>query len=276
MKRITLLTILVVFTFTGIAFAQGPVITTGEKGKSYIRSGSKLRGMIGGKVIPSRGSGQNIKRVVGKDDVKADVGFTQMDSYALAATKDHSIEERAEIMGPLFEECVFIAANKNGRVTDEDDLQKEGVNIAIGKKGSGSIDTWDYMRQLEPGYKKAGVKFTGGMRALGKLASQPEGTIDAVMWTEKPVIKQGGMIASVIKNKNLVFIDVDDKDLNDVYKPTGKPIYRFKKIDTKKGFGGGVSTICFDSVVIADAEGDEEMLDEISNIMLNYRNSIMP
>ena len=192
------------------------------------------------------------------------------------ANKDAAKANAVEVLGPLYQECVYIAANKNGKVQDEDDLQKAGVTIAVGKQGSGSAVTWDYMRKLEPGYKKSAVSFTGGNRALGKLALGGDTGVDAVMWVTKPNLSHK-YISTVINNDNLMFISVNDKDLNDVYKPLGKPIYDFKKIDYAEGFFNDkeFTTICMDAVLAARADADEDLLDSVADMVLNYKSSLL-
>jgi len=199
-----------------------------------------------------------------------------LDTYAYMTTKDPSISSTVEIIGPLYKEAVYIVANCKGRVRSEDDLQKEGVTIATGAVGSGGASTWNYMRELEPGYKKAAVDPSGDIRALGKLASKPDGPIDAVLFITKPVL-EGKLIQTVLNNDNLCFINVDDKDLNDKYPLTGKPIYDFCKIAVTKGFfnNTSVNTICMDAVVIANNETDSDYLDKLSDVVLNYIPSLL-
>lgn len=261
------------FAIPSLSFAlDGPVITTGGTKGNYFKVGNKLKGLIGGEVLSSKGSVENMDRIMKGE---ANVGIVQMDAYAWYIAEHPEAEDRLEVMGPLYEECVYLAVNKNGPVQDEDDLQNEGVTVAVGKKGSGTAVTWDFMRQLEPEYKNAGTSFKGGIRALGKLAAKPNGKLNAVMWVTKPNL-EGKLAQTVLKNENLEFVDLDDKDLNDDYEPTGKPIYNFKKISASGGlFGGSVKTICVEAVIIADADADEDMLDNISDMVLNYKSSLL-
>jgi len=254
--------------------ANAWTVTTGGKTGTYYRVGNNLVGMItGGTVQTSKGSVENMKRMMSGE---ADVGLIQVDALAWMATKDASVTNQVEVLGPLYQECVYIAANKDGKVQNEDDLQKEGVTIAVGKQGSGSAVTWDYMRQLEPGYKKAAVTFAGGNRALGKLAIGGDTGVDAVMWVTKPNLSHK-YIQTVLNNKNLKFISVNDKDLNDKYPPLGKPIYDFKSVEFEKGFfnDSEFTTICMDAVIAARTDADEELLDAVADAVLNYKTSLL-
>lgn len=273
MKKVLLAVGLSLGMVTASWGASDNIITTGKKGGTYIRVGHNLKGLIGGKVVTSKGGEENIKRIGTGEAV---VGISQMDTYAYMAEKNPNIKSVAELIGPLYREAVYIVGNCNGRVRDEDDLQQEGVTIATGSKGSGGASTWNYMRELEPGYKKAAVVPKGGIRALGKLASRPDGDIDAVLFVTKPVMT-GKLITTVLKNENLCFINVNDKDLNDKYKPTGKPVYEFCKIDVAKGFLNDTElhTICMDAVIIANSDAGEEYLEELSDAVLNYGPSLI-
>ena len=268
-------TILSLLLFSAAAKAVEPyTVTTGGKQGSYYKVGFNLTGAIpGGTVATSKGSVMNLERLMKGE---AQLGMTQMDVVAWYADKFPASINKLEIMGGLYQECVYIAYNKNGKVHNEDDLQKEGVTIAVGKKGSGGAVTWDYMRKLEPGYKKASVSYTGGTRALNKLAVGDSSGIDAVLWVTKPNLN-GKFAQSVINNDALQFMNVNDKDLNDTYKPIGKPVYVFQTIETEKGFFNDqeFSTICMDAVLIADSEANEELLDEVADLTLNYKATLL-
>lgn len=264
---------IMVLMFAIPAFAEGPRITTGSSSGTYFKVGLNMKSMLGGaEVMKSKGSVENINRIMKGE---ADIGIVQMDAYAFEAAKNPEVESVVEVIGPLYKECVYVAARKDGKVQDEDDLQSKGVTIAVGKQGSGSTVTWDYMRQLEPGYKNSAVQFKGGIRALGKLAAGGKNAPDAVMWVARPDLSKK-LPATVLKNKDLVFIDLNDKDLNDKYEVTGDPIYEFMDIKSTGGFfAGNVETICVDAVVVANTDADEEMLEKLSDIVLNYKQSLL-
>lgn len=268
------LIVAIVVSLVAVA-AQAATITTGSKKGTYYKVGQNISRALPGNdvVVTSKGSVENIQRIM-KDE--AQIGLVQMDALAYMSTKDAEVSDKVEVIGPVYKECVYIAVNKNGRVRDEDDLQKEGVTIAVGKRGSGGVTTWDYMRQLEPGYKKAAVEFTGGIRALGKLAAQPDGPIDAVLFVTKPRL-DSKLPMTVIQNENLEFLDVNDKDLNDKYKPTGKPIYEFYTVKTKGGVfsGKSIKTICMEAAVVANTDADEETLENLADLVLNYKSSLV-
>ncbi len=252
-------------------------ITTGSAAGSYIEIGKNLAKLVeGGKVLESKGSIENLERLASG---KADIGIVQLDAYAWFAGKHPKKAAKIEVIGTLFKECIHIAVNKEGKVQDEDDLQQEGATIAIGKQGSGSAVTWDYMMKLEPGYKKSAVVFKGGSRAFAKLLlSDKKGAsgIDAIMWVTRPSLNDK-YLKMVMENPKLTMIEVDDKDLNDTYKPLGRPIYEFQDLPTKDGLfsKGKLKVPCMDAALVARSDADEDLLDKVSDVMVSYKASLL-
>jgi TRAP-type uncharacterized transport system substrate-binding protein len=204
---------------------------------------------------------------------EAQVALVQMDAYAWYIRQHPEAVNELEILGDLYKECAYLVVRCDGKVRNEDNLQtKKNVTIAVGKKGSGTAVTWDYMIQLEPKYKNASVVFVGGSRALGKLAAK---NIDAVMWVERP--RLDGTVATVLKNKELCLRGFNDMDLNDRLPSTGKPVYEFQDIDIARGFFNDkeIKTACVDAVIIARADTNEDVLDAIADALLNYKKSLI-
>lgn len=265
---------------TSMASAETMNITTGSKKGSYYSTGLNLKTMLRGydikaKVKTSKGSMQNLQRVAKGE---AGIRFTQLDAYASFEKQYPDKAANVDVISSLFQECVFIAVKKDGKISSEDDLQsnvsgqKTGPVIAVGKKGSGSAVTWDYMRDLEPDYKKSQVLFRGGLSTLGKLAAG--GNVDAFMFVTKPNPNHK-FIKTVQKNENLVFLDIDDNDLNDKLESTGQEVYKFKTVDLDTGFfTSSVTTICTDSAVVVNTEMDEDTADSVADIFMNYANQL--
>ncbi len=257
--------------------ASAYTITTGGKSGAYFKVGNNLAKLVkGGKVLESKGSVENLERLVSGE---ADIGIVQLDAYAWYLSKHPKASAKIEIMGDLFKECIHIAVNKNGKVQDEDDLQSEGATIAIGPQGSGTAVSWDYMMKLEPGYKKSAVSFTGGSRALSKLAlnsKENKSSIDAVMWVARPDLNNK-FLKIVRENPNLKMIEVDDKDLNDTYKPLGRPIYTFQHLPTKDGLfsKGKIEVPCTEAAVIARTDADDAVLESVADALLSYKSTLI-
>jgi len=272
MKKIMAM-VVVGLLVSSVCAADG--ISTGKSTGTYYKVGHNIAaglGMSKDKVLESKGSVENLDRLVKGE---ADIAMVQMDALAFYMTQNPGAAQVVEVVGPLYEECVYVAVNKEGKVKSEDDLQKKGAVIAIGEEGTGSVVTWDYMRQLEPGYKESAVSFTSGNRALGKLASSPDSGLDAVMWVARPDAKND-LLQTVMKNKSLKMININDSNLNNVYKPTGKPVYRFDNFKVESGFfADKVKTIYVDAVVVARSEADPKLLEKLSNLVLNYKETLL-
>lgn len=271
--KVLLLVSTLVFSLQASAYT----VTTGGKEGAYFKVGNNLVKLVkGGKVIESKGSIENLERLVSGE---ADIGVVQLDAYAWYLSKHPKASTKIEVMGSLFKECIHIAVNKNGKVQDEDDLQSKGATIAIGKQGSGTAVSWDYMMKLEPGYKKSAVSFTGGSRALSKLALSSKGdksSIDAVMWVARPDLANK-YLKIVRENPSLEMIEVDDKDLNDNYKPLGRPIYTFEALPTKDGLfsKGKVEVPCMEAAIIARTNADDAVLESVADALLSYKSTLI-
>ena len=264
--------VIAVLTLAATSFAD-TTITTGSKNGNYFKVGNRLSATIGGKntILNSKGSVENLKRLMSGE---AQMGLVQMDAYAWFISKHPEATNDLEIMGKLYKECAYLAVQCKGAVQNEDDLQtKKNVTIAVGKKGSGTAVTWDYMINLEPKYKNSAVSFSGGSRALGKLAAQQ---LEAVMWVTAPKLT-GKMASTVMKNKDLCLVGFNDKDLNDKLPATGEPVYEFLTIDTEKGFWNDkeITTACVDAVIVARSDTDEDILESVSDILLNYKATLL-
>ncbi|WP_136805822.1 TAXI family TRAP transporter solute-binding subunit [Desulfosediminicola flagellatus] len=270
MKR--MLVAVMVLLVAGAAMAEGPVITTGSKTGSYVKVGHNLKNMLGtGEVITSKGSVENLERLMKGE---AQIGLVQMDAFAWYALKHPEVSTELEIIGGLYEECAYLAVRKEGKVQSEDDLQSvKDATIAVGSKGSGTAVTWDYMLKLEPKYKNSRVEFTGGSRALSKLIAKQ---VDAVMWVTQPNL-DGQMAKTVLKNEDLELVGFNDKDLNDKLPSTGKPVYQFRKIDTQKGFFNDkeITTACVEAVIVARKDTNEDILESVSDALLNYKQTLL-
>ncbi len=273
MKKNLSILLIGAFAMFLVGVAQAATITTGGKQGNYFKVGVNLAKMIGGEVVASNGSIENLDRLTKGE---ADIGFVQADALAYYADKHPEAKNQIESIGPLYEECTFIVVNASSKskIKNEDDLQSTKGTIAVGAEGSGSAVTWDYMRKLEPGYAKARVVFEGGIRTLGKIASAPDGEVNAMLFTIKPD-PTNKMFQTVAQNKDLKFIDVDDSDLNDKFPMTGKPIYNFRTVPVTGGiFKSKVTTPCMEALVVARSEMEPDELDNLADKVLNYRNSI--
>jgi TRAP-type uncharacterized transport system substrate-binding protein len=267
------------------------LITTGSKGGGYYNIGVNLCKQLSGRgfsceVKGSRGSWANLQRIdKGHKGKTYHIGLSQLDAFASYTKQNPSSENNLSIYGNLGKECAFQVVRKGSKVTDEDDFQSESIKPknSVGKSGSGSMKTWEFMRLLEPGYKATEMIYKGGVGALAQLKS---GEIDGVFFVTTPGNFNHKMISSVNNNsKTLMFIDIDDSDLND--KLNGKPIYTFEKIDTRDGGAfssdNAVETICTQVVVVINQaydnnledEGEDTIGESVADITLNFKDQLL-
>ncbi len=241
------------------------VISGGKKGGSYAKYAANLAKIVKGRTgmaATAQASGGSLANVQCVANKECAVGLTQADALAASGRASD-----VEVLGALGRECVYIAYNVDGRVTDEDHLQDKmdpPAQIAVGSAGSGSQASWDYMTQLEEAYKASGAVYSGGNRSLSKVVT---GKLDAFMFVTDPSSAGHKLIAAVAANKKLKFMDVDDSDLNDKL-PDGTAVYEFDDIDVP-GALWDVETICTPLLVIADPDASEDVLEVVAGALLN-------
>lgn len=212
---------------------------------------------------PSAGSAENLERVAAG---KAQVGFAQADAYA-------ALQSDTEIIGSLGQECLFVVTSEEGSIDDEDQLQAEGVKIAVGRQGSGSALSWDYARQLESGYAETSTYYQGGNLALSKVRT---GQLDAFFFVTTP----GNFDHKFFKTVNsdgsgLRFIDFNDWDMNDDL-PNGEPVYEFRDVvvDESGWMDTEVEVPCTDVLVTADGDMDYAALEDLATAVMTNSNRI--
>ena len=266
MKRLFITTAMIAFATT--AMAADVVISTGIEGGTYHGVyGTNLAQILAehghrATLSPSAGSVENLQRV---GNGEAQISFTQADAYA--ATRS-----TAEIIGSLGEECLFIAASDASGIDDEDDLQSGNRKIAVGEQGSGSAVSWDYARELEPGYMASSTYYQGGILALSKVKT---GQFDAFMWVTSPDNLDHKYLKAVRQEgSGLRMIDFNDWDMNDQL-PNGDSVYEFRDVALETGmFADEVEVPCTDVLVVADGNMDSSALEDLATAVMMNSNRI--
>lgn len=248
----------------GAAQASEIIITSGYTGGSYHDVlGTNLAEILSEHghdvtLLESSGSVQNLERLT---DGEADIAFTQADAYAANRSS-------AEIIGSLGEECLFIASSDASGIDDEDDLQSGNRKIAVGEQGSGSAASWDYARELEPGYMTSSTYYQGGILALSKVKA---GNLDAFLWVTTPGNYDHKYLKAVRQEgSGLRMIDFNDWDMNDTL-PNGEQVYEFRDVDLESGmFADSVEVPCTDLLVVANADLESSALEDLATaVMMN-------
>ncbi len=120
----------------------------------------------------------------------------------------------------------------------EDDLQNKNAVIYIGQLKSGGAASWSAMTKLESGYAKAAVVSdtydSTSAIAINKLKS---GEFTAIIRTSMSN-PEDKFVKQVLADKDIEFVNVNDRNLNDNIKINGKEqaIYRFKDMVLEKSF----------------------------------------
>lgn len=278
---------LMVVLVSSPARSENITITTGKDGMSYKTAGNLLGQLIvqesslsevsyETKVVTSKGGVENMSRLVKHE---ANVGFVPADALQLALLKNPDLLQKLKVLGVLYTEHVFIVVPKNGKVKNEDYLQNASLKptISIGEVGAGNSSTWTFMCSLEAGYKASKPDYrptTTALSALNlasgkgtKMTLPGQAVPDAVLFVCKNVATSTNLMM-VAKNKNLRIINVNDGNLNDTCKLTGKPVYRFESISVPDAGGffsktTTIKTLAVDSYVI----GSDELSDTAANLI---------
>lgn len=257
------------------AMAADVVITTGQQGLTYnatygVNLASNLA-EFGNKstVIPSKGSLENLDRVAAGS---AQLGFTQADAFQFWRSQHPNEAQNVDIVGELGEECVFIAVKKDGKLSSESDL-KDGVKIAVGEPTSGSYASWQYLQTLVKRYAAAETYAKGGIRSLAKVTT---GEYDAFMWVSAPN-RDNKFLDSVKQDSSgLKLIDVDNWNTNDKL-PNGKSVYTMQSavVDGGTFFDSKVKVPCTRTLVVANVDAGDDLLESVSMILLKNTPRIM-
>lgn len=256
------------------ALAADVTITAGSQGGTYhdvygVNLTKILREQrIGADVQTSRGSVENLERLHAGE---ADVGFTQADALAAWLRKNPSAH--LEIIGALGQECVYMAVQQDGKVGRERDLGKEGVRVAVGEQGTGSAESWGFMRTLEPNYQKASVFYQGGVRTLAQVKT---GQMDAFMWVTSPDNRNHRFFEAVMNaDSGMTMIDIDNRKLKGSL-PNGEDVYTLQDVTISNGFfrDTKVRVPCTDVLVVARGDMEDNAIEAVATAVMMNGNRI--
>lgn len=260
---------------SNVVAAADVVITTGQQGLTYNAVyGVNLAGALteygySSTVIPSKGSLDNLDKVASGT---AQIGFTQADAYQFWRSRHGNEAQKVDIIGELADECVFVAARKGGKASDEGDL-KAGVKIAVGEPTSGSYASWQYLQSLEKNYAKVETYAKGGVRSLAKVTT---GEYDAFLWVSAPDRSNKFLEAVNQESSGLIMIDMNGWHVDDKL-PNGKPVYELKKAVTQSGWlsDSKVKVPCTKTLVVANTEAGDELLETASTVLLKNLSRVL-
>lgn len=261
------------------AIADVSIYTGGDAGIYFKRFGPNLQGALsefsafnvkeGGErvnIVKTKGSLDNFSKV-SKDPNS--VGYGQSDAWQFWASENPEGANSVEELGQLDnDECLFVIRKKGGPIESLDDLTKSSTRIAIGSPDSGSNASWNFITKLDPSYKQVQTKSIQGERVLPKLtlAKDSKQAIDAYFLVTSRTTKSNDILNAVnVKGSQLELMDFNDSDFNEKL-PNGVQVYEFKDSDVG---GNSVEVPCTKTVLVGNAEGNEDLLNLTAKILLN-------
>lgn len=254
------------------------VISSGPSEKTFTKMADNLVGLIGrdkngvakSSNLSSNGSVENLDNLISG---KAQIGFVFADSYKLKLGQDPRAA-KLKVLGVLNEGCLYVAVKNKGKISDDGDLEKDGVTVDVGPNGAGANTTWDYLGTFDKDFKKPNrVELGGGDPA--SLNALDYGTIDATLSMQVPS-KNNTLVQDVLANKNLKFLPITDGDFTDKL-PDGKQIYNKKEIIIKEGNWSNttLNTICTDVLVLGGESLSAEDYKLVSALIYRNKNAII-
>ncbi|EDN66281.1 immunogenic protein [Beggiatoa sp. PS] len=225
----------------------------------------------------SAGSQENIDNVWSG---KLPVGLSQLDVAALNMVdeKPSTADGNLMLMGKFAPEALFCAAKKDGKVASYDDLTdslKKGLKVSVGKEGSGTARTLQYLMKLDPNLSQIELIQEGNPEIqLNRLLS---GGRDLVCFVMMPDLNNA-LIKTIVKNKELMFINIDKPVFTNAT-VGGIRVYNLMNVPVKKGFFGfkakKVKTlVTWIGVIVNDKLTDEKVLSAFAKIAL--KGNILP
>lgn len=256
------------------AYAEPIVFASGAQSKTFFQIANNIKSISPTPldIRTTKGSVENLVRLANNE---AGIGLAFADAY-YQFKKQNKSATHLQIIGTAGEGCLYVAANN--KIKSEDDLQKSGINVAIGKKGAGSNSTWEVVGMLDKDYLKPAISYEGDAVAVQKLG---QGDVDAVLQMQSPSINN--QIVTLVNNYNktnngkLQFIDFNDHSLNDKLE-NGKPIYEYKKIEVAEGIitKTKVETVCTPTLVVVNTElVSDETIDALTEMLIMKSTTVL-
>lgn len=278
MKKILILMLTVMLTM----LVAESTIATGPEGKTFEKIGKRLQKQLVGEtmtIINTKGSIENMEKLI-----------TPNDPVSIAIVFADSFKYKLDSGDPAYKElkfikvgtgCLYAVTRSNDspierKVTDDGDLEAEGVNVDVGIEGSGSYTAWKYIGQLDKDFKKPTVVNTGDDYTMG-LLSLRDGTSDVMLNMQLSTDYNSNFLQDVRNDKELTFMDLGDKDF-DSELPDGTKVYTKQKVGIEEpGFmTDTINTICTDTLIVYNPNKvDKKVLKRITGIVLRNKESLI-
>lgn len=212
------------------------VVGTALKDGKYYIAGTRLtNGMPNSVAAETDGSKQNME-LLAQGQING--AIVQADAFNTFLEANPQYKDKLLAASLDAEEQIQIVMLKG---KTEDDLQNKNASIYVGPMKSGGAASWYAMTKLETEYAKASVMSdtysATSEIALNKLKS---GEYTALIRTSiaNPDDK---FVKNVSADKEIQFVNVNDRNLNDTIKVNGKDqaMYEFRDMSVTNGVFGG-------------------------------------
>lgn len=209
------------------------VIGTASKDGKYFTAGNRIcNGVAQCVAADTDGSKQNMELLA---DGQINGALVQADAFNTFIENNPQYKDSLLAASLDATEQIQIVMLKG---KTEDDLQSKNATIYVGPLKSGGAASWAAMSKLEPGYAKASVLTdTFGSTSSIALNKLKSGEYTAIIRTSM-ASADDKFVKQINEDKELKFVNVNDKDLDDSILVNGKnaPLYKFVKMTTEKGF----------------------------------------
>ena len=212
------------------------VIGTALKdGKYYIAGNRLTNGMPNSVAAETDGSKQNME-LLAQGQING--AIVQADAFNTFLEANPQYKDKLLAASLDAEEQIQIVMLKG---KTEDDLQNKNASIYVGPMKSGGAASWYAMTKLETEYAKASVMSDNYSAtseiALNKLKS---GEYTALIRTSI-ANTDDKFVKNVSGDKEIQFVNVNDRNLNDTIKVNGKEqsMYEFRDMSVTNGVFGG-------------------------------------
>ena len=288
MAVIALLFTAIVLQVTDAPLAREPdtVMSTGREGGNYYYIGKRLKSAMQlehdtwVEILTSRGSLENLRRL---DDPSSPVGLTLTQADALNRyLQDHpEFADEFIVLGDAGKECVFVVARQVGDFTTAANLKAAtGGEISVDDKESGASVTFDYMSELEPGFRAITPVSVDVMEALLQLKVAGEHTkLKAAMIVQRPKARSAP-IKTVLENPDTYrFVPITEADVGNAKLPDGSVVYTFERVTVggrSNQYSLEVDTLCTRALMLGSKEKlDKDLRSHLSALMLESAGKII-
>jgi len=247
------------------------VIAAGPRGGTYhhvyaVNLKARLRAFKVG-MRTTQGSVENLDLLA---DGRAELGFVQADVYRARLRREPGRYAGIGVVGPLADECLFVAHRKEGPVVDAAGLKGRGERaprLAVGQREGGTHATWQIVRELEPAYDAAEVGFTADTLAINHLSA---GGLDAVAWMTDPDNADHKLLQATLADDSLDLFGIADPAL--LAEGTG---YTRRELSVPGHGFAKLATICTPALILARPEAPPRLVRAVSDLLSLEREKLL-